>query len=361
MRTQALHSNWGGVQKGDKHPSATRQALPCEVVYDLDDIIARFEAGPLRSFASFKSLAAELRICDIFNTHHVGCRTPPMGEPIGAYATLIFEMLVRRLADAQRTFAARLGAMYLLLCLHELQPCKPKWPIPILQSQWDGIERLARELRDLRHADGFRALHTLWTGDRFVHSFGSHNVLNAWDIRFDDEAEREAVLLPARNGVAQLGSCPYALQAERALPSLQLLESRYEEALRTAALATTGNDAPSPLGDLLSARPTVQLASQIGAELRQYEQGTWTGGLMADSLTERPADLLHTVVGTDGRRGAASLEQPQNVLGVAPALLEGEGAIDDSYRRREGVRHRPFAPRRRRARDGMGINLPRGV
>ena len=32
-----------GVKKPEKHPTATRQALPCEVVYDLDEIIARFE------------------------------------------------------------------------------------------------------------------------------------------------------------------------------------------------------------------------------------------------------------------------------------------------------------------------------
>ena len=61
-----------------KHPTATRQPLIPEVLYDLDRTIGRFEAGPLRSFASFAALARETRVVDLLLTggSETGSGTP---------------------------------------------------------------------------------------------------------------------------------------------------------------------------------------------------------------------------------------------------------------------------------------------
>ena len=83
------------------HTVQTRVALIPEVLHDIEECIRRFEVGGLRSFASFQAQAAELCICDLFDTVHAGDRLPSRSETMGQYAELLFEAIVRRLADAE--------------------------------------------------------------------------------------------------------------------------------------------------------------------------------------------------------------------------------------------------------------------
>ena len=294
----------------EKHPTASRQPLVSVVLYDIEQIIMRFESNALRTFAAFKSLATEMRVLDLFTTRTIAGRIPPRWETVAEYSTLLFEAVVRRVVEPERTFGARLGALYLLLVLHELQPGGVKAPVPILESQWTGFERLASELRTTRHADGFKALHMLWAGGRLSYRVGSATVVNARDQLHDHEAERDAMLLPARAGTDLVGTCPFALQLTDALAGITELEANYEAARRE--LGTAGRaPAASRSGDGIS------LAEQLRQELDYYRNGQW------------PAELL----------AAGAAEQ----LGTQ---------VDEAYIRREQVRHRPFAPSRNRTKDG---------
>ena len=67
------------------------------------------------------------------------------------------EAVVRRAVKPDASFDARLGAVYLLLLLHEKQPGRPRRPVPVLSAQWEGFHRLATEMRTQRNADGFAA------------------------------------------------------------------------------------------------------------------------------------------------------------------------------------------------------------
>ena len=176
---------------------------------------------------------------------------------MGQYAELLFEAIVRRLADAERSFDARLGALYLLLTMYELQPTRPRTPVPVMETQWASFERLAGELRAMRLADGFRVLHALWAGGALLHCAGSHATVNAQDQQNDVDAERAARCISARLGTNKLGGCPFALQLDETLPALEALERSYDDARRAVlsldgsdvqacSLRTTGNGAARP-------------------------------------------------------------------------------------------------------------------
>jgi hypothetical protein len=377
-----------------KHPTATRQPLIPEVLYDLDRTIGCFEAGPLRSFASFAALARETRVVDLLLTARVR-RMPSRFEPPSAYATLLFEALVRRLADPARKFPARLGALYLLAVLHEAQPARPRAPIPVLAPQWGGFERLARELRDMRHADGFRALHTLWAGGRLVHRYGPFAVLNATDLQNDEEAEQAAALLPVRATTETLGGCPYALQLEAALPSLAHLEAEYDDARRAAA--AEAGETPDALeeecadahadGALADASasvaaatyPSSSLAAHLERELHSYYRGVWPDSVPHEppstylvqhepvqlgaedrALAALPSRLLtpYSTGSVEAARATATEASASTMLSTRDDVLESVGVVAAAHLRREGVRQRPFQPRHKRTKDG-GSNRSR--
>lgn len=298
--------------------SGGRVPMAPVVLHDIDYILGRFEAQPLRSFAAFKELAASLRLYDIFGTARAGGRIPPEGERPEEFVSLLLEAVVCRVVDHERTFEARLGALYLLVTLHQLQPIEAQVLVPVREVQWAGITRLARELRTLRHADGFTALHTLWAGGCIQHRASTRPTPNALDLLSDYHAEREALLIAP----LPKADCPSAMMISAALPSLAALEQQYDvakaalphgtlPAASEAAAATSNPPPPPPL-------PGQHFTQALGNELLYYYEGTW------------PHDRL--------------LED-----GVSSGAAASEG-VGETWMRREAVRHRPFAPTRRQAR-----------
>jgi hypothetical protein len=312
----------------------TRVALDPTVLFDIDRILAAFEADSLRSFASFRELFTSFHGRDLFLTMRAGRRCPPPNETTADYATLLFEALVRRAVEPHsRTFPSRLGAIYMLLLLYELQPTSsPRAQVPILESQWAGIERLAQELRTLRHADGFAALHALWAGGRFSHYAGAHSSVNAVELHAELAAEKKARLLPATLGVGEVGACAYAEHLDEALPRLTELEERYASAMAAAAAARGGGggdggdgggggdgpDGGDGDGELRAAPPS--MAANLASDLREYHAGR-LGAAVADERERASVD------------GGVNLENPSRL-------------------RREAVRHRPYEPRHSWTRDG---------
>ena len=314
-----------------------RLPLIPEVLHDIDHCISRFEASALRSFAAFRAVALELRIVDLFDTDRKGGRATKRLETPAEYATLLFEATVRRIADPERSFEARLGALYLLLTLHELQQSSPKVSVPILATQWNGFERLSRELRSLRHADGFRALHTLWAGERLSHLFGGESTLMTIRDQLNDrEVERDAAVLPASGGAsAEPGGGLFATQLVDALPTLTADEASYSAALAQARVALAATDAPAASSYLLRSRlPSTagDLAAQIRQELDDHRAGVVVPTGVDDDDAVVPASA--------SAHNAA-------VPNLAPTLDE-EGLVVDAYLRREHVRRRAYKPRAKR-------------
>ena len=307
-----------------RHSVVTRPPLDPIVLCDIERLLASFEASNLRSLASFKALSGQFRIRDLFLTFRSGERVPPSGETVAEYSGLLFEALVRRAVDLTRSFEQRLGSMYLLLLLHELQPCRPRAEIPVLESQWRGFEQLAQELRMLRHEEGFACLHALWTGHRLSHRAGARTSVNAADLECELEAERRARRLPATLSVDKLGPCPWAVQCVEQLALLDDLERRY--------------DAVRPAGARVAAGASSGVV--LRRELRSYHPH-----LALPPLPSGQAELP--------ARGAAAAPTASS---AAAAVLQASGAGDEAlargYRRREDVRHRPYAPRRARTADG---------
>ena len=108
----------------------TRPPLDPLVICDIERLLGAFEASNLRSLASFKALAGQFRVRDLFLTRRAGNRVGPVGESPGEYASLLFECIVRRAVEPSRSYETRLGAIYLLLLLHELQPSEPHMKAP---------------------------------------------------------------------------------------------------------------------------------------------------------------------------------------------------------------------------------------
>ena len=154
---------------------------------DVDRLLDAFACGGLRSFDAFLALAAKWRVLDFFATHNLGTREPPKDESGREYTSLLFESVVRRAVEPGRPFDLRLGALYLLLLLHERQPNRPRAPVPVLESQFRGFETLRDELRTLRHPDGFAALHKLWAHGRMEHRAGDQSSTNVSDLHHEAE------------------------------------------------------------------------------------------------------------------------------------------------------------------------------
>ena len=254
---------------------------------------------------------------------------------------------MRRVVDPGRIFELRLGALYLTLLLHESQPQRPRQPVPVLevrtlvistgaplalrrrqlawplqtnpsgaplriptsQGQWHGFERMVSEVRLLRHADGFAALHALWAGNRIEHWAGERPSVNRTDVHSEVSNERGAQLLVATKGVDELGPSPHADQLREVLPAIFEREAAYEKALEAAFEAgADGRPAGWPLGD--------SVVSRLQSELGQYRSGArWAA----------PPDY----------EDAAAAPGARDALGL--------GA---THRRRQAVRQRPYAPGR---------------
>ena len=336
---------------------ASRVPIAPEVLYDLDRCIALFEADELQTWESFQMLAADLRIRDIFKTGRCGRKPTPTETP-AEYTELLLEPVVRRVVDNQKSFGARLGALFLLLALHELQSSRPRVPVPvILDDQWPGFEKLLGEVRSLRHADGFRAIHALWHGGKLSLRYcnGGQNAktsghtTNAIDQELDRRVERKATLMPAQESNATLGPCPYALHLrDTGLAALDVLEAQYAKALQ-AAMAheeegpTGGNggngggggggsgDGGGNSGDYVA---TTRVAADLGTELGYYTSGIWPRRAPAEKAGPR-------------RLGEASPTKRGGSTRASTTLLDPTGVADHFFRRGE-KRAAPYQPQKRK-------------
>lgn len=321
LGSQARLSVCVSMERKREKLHVTRVPLDPTVLLDIDRLIADFATGTLRSFASFRQLASSWRATDLLATQRAGQRYAPTGETRMEYVSLLFEAIVRRLVARGRLIHSKLGALYLLLLLHELQPWRPRTPVPILETQWEGIENLAADLRQSRNADGFAALHALWHGGRFEHRAGDRHSMNALDIEAEDEAERAAAMLPAQmfGPISGLDSCRYAKSLkEQALPALYEAEAAYDKALA---------DVLRDDEDGVSLERKEKIAPPLQEYYHQYRSG------------RRPP-------AASGARTAAH----ERADGRAAAADEGLGA---TYSRRQAVRHRPYAPGGRRHSQSM--------
>lgn len=344
-------------------PFATLVPLDATVLMDIDRLIQTFAKGTLRSFASFRLLAASWRALDLFFTKNRGSREPPKFETTEQYVVLILEAIMRRVVEDGMPHEMRLGAMYLLLLLHELQPCRPRVSAPVLEAQWQGFERLASEVRTLRNPDGFACLHALWTGGRLEHRAGERMSANTADVHYSEVAEAEARRLPMILHVADLGPASSAQALKTELPRMFELEARCEkdaDAVREAARGRTpaATSADGADGGTYEDRhdfdgdgadedgaertaPAAQLAPLLLNELRQYLSGRpWE-----TPLSESDGD-------GDERPSAAALRANVGVKNAAAAAADDddEDADEDGehYLRRQAVRHRQYNPGQRR-------------
>ena len=313
----------------------TRIALDPSVLVDIDSFTSAFEVDNLRSLAAFRTLAQNFCIGDLHLTARAGRRVPPFRETANEYATLLFEAVVRRLCDRTRSFDARLCCLYLLLALHEQQLGVPRAPIPVLEGQWQGFERLAYELRQLRHADGFGALHALWAGGRLTHRAGTESSVNAADVHTELTAENEALRLPANVSAAKLDGCAYARRLAEALPAMRALEAQYAESLRAVSSSQTAQTAASSAG---------AAAARAPSRSQRPRQPPLPPPGVASALE---ADLDDYV---SGRLGAAV---------TAAAAASGRAEVPGSSNSvREAMRHKPYVPSVRKSRDG-GVDRSR--
>ena len=263
-----------GGGKRVNRPVLTKVPLDATVLLDLDQMIAAFAESPMQTFESFRALASSWSVLELFDTKSAGFRAPQVHESAVEYATLLFEAVVRRAVKPDASFDARLGAVYLLLLLHEKQPGRPRRPVPVLSAQWEGFHRLATEMRTQRNADGFAALHALlWEdGGRVEHRYGDRTSVNAADQEVEDAAEREALILPARLGVNTLGYCRYADtlrddSGNGVLAELAEREGYYAHAYRAANMP----EHPTIAGPGASGEK--ELYKQLKEVLEKYQSG----------------------------------------------------------------------------------------
>ena len=329
---------------------ATRVPLDPLVLYDLDRFLDAWVIDDMHTFAAFRGLATSWRVTDLFYTQRKGVRTPPQHESYQAYASLLFAAIVRRATQSdlntsltrQVTISRQLGAVYLLLLLHETQPYQPRVPIPILEDQCLAFERLREELRSTKNADGFKALHMLWDeGDRLEHLAGKWPTYNTIDKRMEEKAEREAQQLAREHNKDTLapkaghkGSSYAAERLRRDLPSLYEAEAAYETALESL-LEGLGDAAP-PL------EPAPAVAPAVQRELLQYHSLTpWPEPL--------PRSAIDEALGQGASAEAAAAPSAAQISG-ASSSQRGEAADDRpdaAHARRQATRERSYAPDQR--------------
>ena len=282
----------------------SRAPLCPSVLYDIDQVVAGYEAlMPPRNFASFKAVCARLRVADFFCKHVESSRGTNKTEIVPAdFSDQLFEAIVRRMLDTTRKLTERVGALLLLVTLHEVQPHRPRRSVPILEAQWAKLAKLAAEIRQERDADGFRALHMLYHPvPRLAPRMGSSSV-NPDDLALDRKCEFEAARLPAQHGTNILGPAAYAHHLEtEVLGHMHASEDSYREALAAAGIRepgaasggtsrpltkapgeaasrTSSGKSPSRAApELAAAEPVPTTAWQLEATLRGYRRGPEPG------------------------------------------------------------------------------------
>jgi hypothetical protein len=138
------------------------EPLHAHVLHDLGCCVGRYELGPEFSFALFRSVFFNMKLADVFLTQRCGGRFPTINETDSDYASLLLRAASRHMLLRESSFEHHLGGLFLTFTLWSLQHSTPRASVTLSEDDWGRLEELREELRRRQHAEGFRALHTLW-------------------------------------------------------------------------------------------------------------------------------------------------------------------------------------------------------
>ncbi|KAL1511602.1 hypothetical protein AB1Y20_006396 [Prymnesium parvum] len=262
-----------------------RLALPQETLHQLVECITRFYYHEETSFAAFSSIFHSLAIARLLTPPPSPKGMPPHCER--AHTALLLHAAAAHAADGP--FQYRLGGLFLLHSLYLLQRPSPRMRIPISEEEWSGMMALADELRQQKHAQGFRALHTLWTSDAFCHK----------KVAVEDVPPRQEELEPSLH----IG---FAAELSQQEPVLSSAYDKYAQAM--------GEARASP-------------CERLRELLQQYErrefpiaQTTQQAKRSKQYAPTRHGGNRHPTV----RGGRSSVDEPR---GVCPSLSDDEWAM----------------------------------
>eukprot|EP00966_Prymnesium_polylepis_P011607 267047-Prymnesium_polylepis.2 len=171
------------------------------VLHDLEHCAVRFALCTSHTFVEFRRVFDALRMPDILRTQRASGRMPAYNETDTNYAQQLLHAAVQhalRRGDEQPgwSFEHRLGGLFLVYTLHAVQRCSPPGLVPVSEEDWTNVEALAAELRERKHADGFRALHSLQTSGSLLH-MKSQSLMYV-DTQQRRASEQQAALIPAK-------------------------------------------------------------------------------------------------------------------------------------------------------------------
>lgn len=293
--------------------AVTITPLRPRVIYDLEQIVLRFGAeankGPgseaALMFDRFRELWTLMDFGAIFQTQRACGRVPALAETREEYVTLLLAAVARHLQPTYHAgFAERLGALFLLFTMHLLQPSEPRVPVPVAEDDWAAFEQLAEELRARRHADGFKVLHALWSGEgsrlnqpagepssrprasALKHTKCPTVILS--DVTAFKEAKDQAALLAVRLGLYAAVSGDAALRMESFLGRQSRLESDYEHAWRTTLVSCGADEGiPSPFCSEELRHTLKRITAERATAVEHAQMAEREVAIVLDELHER--------------------------------------------------------------------------
>lgn len=257
----------------------TAPAQP-QVLFDLEQCVLRYAEGARcadgsgGSFAAFRVLWQTLRMEELFSMRTSCGRVHAQQETDEDWIAILLRCAARHLQPAVHSCVhERTCALFLVYALYTRQPWSgPPVCAPLAEDEWPAIDRLAAELREARHADGFAVLHEL----RCRRAFAPVKLQFHWvsDAQAAASARRSAAALAIAVGRAEARSSASLLLLDRARNKISKVETRYSDSWAAAREATGGGAAfrlePGALLDALQA--TREAAQHAAAAARQEEE-----------------------------------------------------------------------------------------
>ena len=195
-----------------------------EVVYDLRCVVQHFVVTCRTDFQAFHQVAQQKQLASLFQASKSCGRVPGVDENQTDWAEIILYTAARQLCHASvASFLHRLGYVYLLYTLYQIQPQRPRARLPVDDNMWPSLEGIVSEVRERRIPDGLGAIQTLWLSDALRHTKMHRVLCDEW--RAQELAEQAADDLPAKLDIAE-----DPILADRLNPCLLRLEAAYNVA-----------------------------------------------------------------------------------------------------------------------------------
>ena len=167
------------------------------VLHDLERCVTQFALGQEHTFAEFQRIFNTMQMVEVTKSQRTNGRQPAPNETETNYVQLLMQSAARHVQREQfASFEHRLGGLFLVFTLHALQKCSPVALLPVSEDDWSDFEALAQELRAKPHAEGFKALHALWTSGALQHT-KSHGLFVV-DNESKRDAEQKCAELPTK-------------------------------------------------------------------------------------------------------------------------------------------------------------------